>query len=164
MNQEQFTEKVLAAEKSLYYVAKSILKNDEDCADAMQSAILLAYSKLDTLKNEAYFKTWLTRILINECYAQLRNRKDEISYESYMEKSLEAEQLEYSEVFLEITKLDAQYRIPFVLHYVEGYSAKEIAEMLKTTEGSIKTRLYRGRNILKERLKGVDEYEACGLE
>lgn len=50
MNKEEFTAEVLKAEKSLYHIAKSILKNDEDCADAMQNAILSAYQKLHTLK------------------------------------------------------------------------------------------------------------------
>ena len=81
MNKEQFTAEVLKAEKSLYHIAKSILKNDEDCADAMQNAILSAYQKLHTLKNEVYFKTWITRILINESYQLIRERKKQVSYE-----------------------------------------------------------------------------------
>ena len=75
MDKEQFTAEVLSAEKGLYHVARSILGNDEDCADAMQNAILTAYTKLHTLQKEAYFKTWLTRILINEAYQMLRDRK-----------------------------------------------------------------------------------------
>lgn len=56
MNKEQFTGEVLAAEKSMYCVAKSILGRDEDCADAMQNAILNAYRKLDSLKEEKFLK------------------------------------------------------------------------------------------------------------
>ena len=72
MDKEKFSAEVLSAEKSMYHIAKSIVGNDEDCADAMQNAILSAYTKLYTLKNEAYFKTWLTKILINQCYQLLR--------------------------------------------------------------------------------------------
>ena len=86
MNREQFTTEVLKAEKSLYHIAKSILKNDEDCADAMQNAILSAYGKLHTLKNEAFFRTWITRILINESYQLIRGRKNQISYEERSEE------------------------------------------------------------------------------
>lgn len=154
MDREQFTKEVLAAEKSLYYVAKSILPDDWDCADAMQNAILAAYASLHTLRQEEYFKTWLTRILINECYKLLRERKPQVSYEEYMERETASSEMT-SGVFLEVQKLKEIYRVPFVLHYIEGYQTKEIAEMLHTTEGNIKTRLYRGRNILKERLKGV---------
>lgn len=72
MNKQQFTKQVLEAEASLYHVAHTLLVNEEDCADAIQNAILAAYDKLGDLKKDAYFKTWLTRILINECYRILR--------------------------------------------------------------------------------------------
>lgn len=165
MDKEQFTARILSAEQSLYRIAGAILQNDEDCADAMQNAILQAYSRLDTLKKEEYFQTWLTRILINECRLLLRKRKPHVSFEEYMaagETAMQKEASEpevYSEVFAEIRKLEEKYRLPFVLHYVEGYSVKEIAGMLHCTQGAVKTRLYRGRNLLKERLKGAEGYE-----
>lgn len=59
MKKENFSKQVLQAEASLYRVAKSVLHNDEDCADAMQNGILKAFQKLDTLKNDRYFKTLL---------------------------------------------------------------------------------------------------------
>ena len=160
MTKESFTREVLAVEKSLYYVAKSILPDDEDCADAIQNAILSAFGRLDTLKQECYFKTWLTRILINECYTLLRKKRDVISYEDYLEAVPAEEKAEYPELWQEIAELPGKYRVPVVLHYVEGYSTKEIAGMLKTSEGSVRTRLYRGRLRLRERLKGVAGYEA----
>lgn len=151
MNKEQFTEEVLSAEKSLYHTAKSILTNDEDCADAMQSAILHAYEKLHTLRTEAYFKTWLTRILINECYQMLRLRKETVSYEEYFETSIQREE-DHSEIFHTIMELEKQYRIPFVLFYVEGFSVKEIGQMLGLSQSAVKTRLFRGRNLVRKSL------------
>ena len=56
-------------EKDLYRIAKAILKNDEDVADAMQETAQTCWEKIGTLKKEEYFKTWLTRILINHCNA-----------------------------------------------------------------------------------------------
>ena len=159
MTKEQFSAKILAMERSLYHVAKSLLRNDEDCADAIQNAILKAYGKLHTLKNEEYFKTWVTRIVINESYAILRANKRLISYEEYMSDEQAAEEEEYSPVFEEITKMKEKYRIPFVLHYVEGYTTTEIAKMLGLSEGAVKTQLFRARNKLKSQLKGVDGYE-----
>lgn len=152
MSKDQFTSEVLANERSMYYIAKSILNNDEDCADAIQNAILGAYSNLKTLKNEKYFKTWLTRILINECYAIIRKNKRVVSYEAYMDNDMLDVSTEYSEVYLEIQALEEKYRLPFVLHYVEGFSLKEISSMLKISEASVKMRLMRGRNILKKQL------------
>ena len=150
-------------ERSLYRVSKSLLRNDEDCADAIQNAILKAYGKLHTLKNEEYFKTWVTRIVINESYAILRANKRLVSYEEYMSDEQAVEEDEYSPVFEEITKMKEKYRVPFVLHYVEGYTTAEIAKMLSLSEGAVKTQLFRARNQLKAQLKGVDGYERMEL-
>ena len=75
MNKEEFTQRVLEAESSLYRVAKSILINESDCEDAVQEAILTSYEKLGTLREDKYFKTWLTRILINSCFRAAKRRK-----------------------------------------------------------------------------------------
>ena len=85
MNKQQFTKQVLEAEASLYHVAHTLLVNEEDCADAIQNAILAAYDKLGDLKKDAYFKTWLTRILINECYRILRVDRHHLSFEELEE-------------------------------------------------------------------------------
>ena len=53
----------------MYHIAKSLLYNDADCADAIQEAIVKAFAKLHTLKDDSYAKTWLIRIVMNECYA-----------------------------------------------------------------------------------------------
>ncbi|MDE5933363.1 MAG: sigma-70 family RNA polymerase sigma factor [Lachnospiraceae bacterium] len=155
MNKKQFTAQVLEAEKSLYHIAKSILKNDEDCADAMQNAILHAFEKLHTLRNEMYFKTWLTRILINECNYIIRSRKEQIPYEDYYEEAQTPTHEDYSEVFEAVMELEHHYRVPFVLFYVEGFSIKEICQILKLSQSTVKTRLYRSRKLLKEKLVGV---------
>ena len=154
MTKKEFTAEVLKAEKSLYHIAKSILRNDEDCADAMQNAILQAYSKLNTLKNEAFFKTWLTRILINESYQMIRSRKLQGPYEEYMEDQISGGFEGYSEVYLAVSELPELYRVPFVLHYVEGYSVKEAGQILKLSDSAVKVRLHRARNLMKEKLKG----------
>lgn len=169
MTNEQFVQRVLEAEASLYRVARSILHSEEDCADAAQSAMLKAFDKLDTLRHEKYFVTWLTRILINECYRILEKRKSEVSYEEYMTGSdgneWEETQASYtdaqqggentgSEVFAAIRSLDDKYRIPFVLHYVEGYSVKEISDMLSLSGSNVKVRLSRARAMLRDILEG----------
>ena len=107
----------------MYRVAKSILHLDQDCADAIQSAILNAYEKLDTLRNEKFFKTWLTRILINECYKILRSNKEQIPFEPYMAE--QNREKNSSDLYEKLMELDEKYRIPFVLFHVEGYSIQE---------------------------------------
>ncbi len=159
MNKEQFTAEVLGAEKSLYHIAWSILGNDEDCADAMQGAILKAFEKLHTLRREEFFRTWLTRILMNECYSMLRSKKTEVPYEDYMEEpDRETGTSDYG-VLEAVRQLEEQYRVVVVLHYVEGFSVREIGRMLNLSTGAVKTRLYRGRNLMKARLTGEYGYE-----
>lgn len=153
MTNEQFVRLVSDAEKSLYRVAKSILRNDEDCADAIQSAILSAFDKLDTLKQEKYFTTWLTRILINECYQLIRGRREQVSYEDYMAN--EESPAGHSEVYEAVMGLEELYRMPFVLHYIEGYSVKEVASILEISVSNVKIRLSRARNMLQDILKGA---------
>ena len=152
MNKDQFTKEVLNVERSLYHTARAILADDEDCADAMQNAILHAFEKLHTLRSEAYFKTWLTRILINECYQIIRSKHPTVSYEDYFEMHTQTEAESNSEIFSVVMELEKNYRVPFVLFYVEGFSVKEISQMLGLTQSTVKTRLYRGRNLVKKSL------------
>ena len=85
MTKDVFIKEVRDAEAMLYHISKSILKNDSDCGDAVQETILKAYEKLPTLKKEKYFRTWITKILINECNGIFRKRKNVIPYEEYMD-------------------------------------------------------------------------------
>lgn len=152
MNKNTFIDKVLEAERTLYHVSKSILIHNQDCEDAVQGAILKAYDKLDTLKEEQYFKTWLIRILINECYRLKRTEYPKIPYEEYFEFSKADDKKDYSELYLAIQKLPPQIRITIVLYYVEGYSVNEIKQILKIPSGTVKSRLAKGRKLLKTKL------------
>lgn len=152
MTNEEFVGLVSDAEGKLYRVAKSILRDDEDCADAIQSAILNAFDKLSTLRQERFFTTWLTRILINECYRILRSRREQVPYEEYMEN--QESPGEGGEVYRAVMSLEERYRMPFVLYYIEGYSVKEVASILEISVSNVKIRLSRARVRLQDILKG----------
>ncbi len=154
MTKEEFTKNVLEAEKSMYCTAKAFLHNDSDCADAVQSVILTAFQKLHTLKSPEYFRTWLIRILINECKSMLRKRKYSESIEDIADPGQHFEDECGSEVYKAVNSLDEKYRIVFVLFYCEGFSVEEISGMLNISLSAVKTRLFRARNILREKLKG----------
>lgn len=156
MDKQTFAENVLAAEATLYHVAKTILYSDVQCEDAVQEGILKAYEKLDTLKDEAYFKTWLTRIVINACYDQQRKDRLTVSWEEYGDLAME-EREDYSQLYLAIRKLKPRIRIAVVLYYVEGYSVKEISDILKIPDGTVKSRLAKGRKMIRNHL----ESEGC---
>lgn len=156
MSKEEFSKQVLDAEDSLYRVAKSILHNNEDCADAIQNGILKAFQKLDTLRNDQYFKTWLTRIVINECYQIIRYAKNHVALDEYPGWDVETACMEEeSQIMNELMQLDEKYRIPIILHEIEGYSAKEIGKILDLSETNVRNRLFRGKAVLRKKLEGV---------
>lgn len=157
MDKEYFSRQVLDAEASLYRVAKSILHNDEDCADAIQNGILKAYQKRADLRNIKYFKTWLTRIVINECYGIIRHEKKYVSLDEY--PGWDAEAVDNAEgeslVMLELMQLNEKYRLPIVLHEIEGYSVREIGKLLGLSETNVRNRIFRGKAVLRKKLEGV---------
>lgn len=154
MNREAFGKLVIDAQESMYRVAKTILYSDEDCKDAIQEAIIKGFEKLDSLRKDKYAKTWLTRILINECYDILRRSKATEDIEAHTYELGYDEPEGYSELYEGIMKLERDYRTAIVLYYIEGYKIKEIASMLDSTESAIKKRLARAREKLKDYLEG----------
>lgn len=154
MDKEEFTRAVLEYESTLYRVAKSMLGSEADCADAAQNALLRAWEKQHTLRDTAYFKTWLTRILINECRVMLRQRARFVPLEEEAAEGEIAPERD-SGLYEAVMGLDVKYRVPFVLYYIEGFRTREIASMLKLPEGTVKTRLRRAREILRTELEGA---------
>lgn len=156
LDREQFTAAVLAAEPTLYRVAKTMLRSEHDCADAAQQAILRAWEQLDTLHSARYFKTWLVRILINECMTMLRRQQRLAPYDEAAVEAIPASSADdHSDLYAAITALDEKLRLPVVLYYLEGFKIREIAAMLGVPEGTVKTRLRSAREQLRKDLKGA---------
>lgn len=146
---DAFTELMRLHMQSMYKVAKAYLHSDEDIADAVQDTILTCYEKLPMLKNEAYFKTWMTKILMRKCCDILKldkviDFKGNTMEQSICEKSFE--ELEWKEV---IQLLDEKYRLIMILFYVEGFQTGEIAQILDMNENTVRTRLKRGREQMR---------------
>lgn len=149
MDKSTFTNEILNMERSLYHVAKTILKRDSDCEDAVQEAILKAYTKLDTLRQEKFFKSWVTRILLNECYKISNARKKTVPLEDYHEDKNTPSEDSSLDVYEAICCLKENIRVTIVLFYIEGYSIKEISGILRIPEGTVKSRLSTGRKLMK---------------
>ena len=157
MTKDAFIREVRNAEAMLYHISKSILKNDSDCGDAVQETLLKAYEKLPMLKEEKFFRTWITRILINECKGILRKQKKVVPYEDYMGIERLSEENRYHHLYMAIMELPEDLRILVTLYYIEGFSQKEISEILEIPEGTIKSRLSRARDFLKTQLSDEEE-------
>lgn len=153
MDKDDFAARVTAAEPTLYHISKSILKNDSDCADAVQEAIATAYEKLKSLRDERYFKTWLCRILIHECYRIYHANRKVVPLEETLQTELPSEQSRDPGLFMAMMTLREEFRLVIVLHYVEGFQVSEIAGMLKIPEGTVKSRLSRARAELRSALE-----------
>ena len=157
MDKDTFAARVMDKSEMLYRVARTLLRSEEDCRDALGCAVLRAWEKRHTLRDERLFDTWMTRIVINECYTMLRARKKQT-------RLLEAAAASTPQR-AQTQALDALYtlpeglRLPMVLHYVEGYPVKQIARMLRVPVSTVRGRLERGRKALRLELD-MDEEDA----
>ena len=158
MDKEEFAQLVIDSTDSLYRVSFAILGNEADCEDAVGEAIATAFAKLHTLRQAQYARTWLTKILIRECYHLLKSRKRMIAAGDNMDKLIELGSYgagqDYSELKEALFGLSKEQRTVTVLYYLEGYSVKEVAKLTGVSQGTVKSRLARARKHLKEILEG----------
>ncbi|HPJ01433.1 MAG TPA: sigma-70 family RNA polymerase sigma factor [Candidatus Limiplasma sp.] len=143
MTQEEFAQRIVAMQDTLYRVSTTILPQLCDREDAVQGAIEKAWRKQGKLRDESALRAWVIRILINECYTLLRRRKRETLSDTLPEREVAIDAS--PDLYQLFTSLDEKYRLPMVLFYVEGYSVEECARMLKLPQGTLKSRLHRGR-------------------
>jgi RNA polymerase sigma-70 factor (ECF subfamily) len=165
---------VLHYQDAVYNVAYRIMGEPGAAADASQEAFISAYKALDRFRGGS-FKSWLMRIVTNACYDELRRRKrrpqtslDQIveSYESSPLLVSESqpgpeENRQWAEMIEAISRcldeLPDEQRVAAVLRDVEGYEYGEIAEIMSSTLGTVKSRLSRARAKLRDCLQGFGE-------
>lgn len=150
----------------LYRVALSILRDPAEAEDVMQDAYVRAYQHLDQFAGHAAFSTWLTRIAVNQALHRLKLRKrdqqmtefeDEEESMKVTEPSLDPEQrasvMEAGQLLEEaVLELPGQYRSVIMLRDIEELSTAETAAALELTEENVKTRLHRGRAMMRDLL------------
>ncbi|CAM3850853.1 sigma-70 family RNA polymerase sigma factor [Mesobacillus thioparans] len=161
-NAAAFEELLILHSERLYRTAFLYAGNREDALDIVQETSCKAFLAVGQLKNEQYFLTWLTRILIHCAYDVLKKRKKEMPVEKLVEQPCSgddrvAENLDLMEA---ITLLKEQHRTAIILFYYHDLSISEIARSMDIPENTVKTYLQRGRKELKNRLGG----EANGKE
>lgn len=133
--------------EDMYRVAIAILMNDEDVADAIQDTILTCWEKIDRLREDKYFRTWMTRILINKSYDIRKKRGNIIGLEGYDQETVANDCYNF-ELKEALMAMDEKYRAIMILFYSEGYRIKEIAKFLHIPQSTVQTRLKRGREWL----------------
>lgn len=154
---------VQAMERRLYRISHAILWCDADCADAVQEAVFRGWMARGSLREEKYFETWLIRILINECRSQLRRQKLRPLPMEHLPEAMENgggdTNLQLREALQELPE---KYRMPLLLHHLEGYSLVEIGQMLGITAALVKSRLHQARKALRRLLEDGGEPAAEG--
>ena len=136
----------------MYKVARGFLHNEEDIADAMSETVLTCYEKIGSLRQDAYFKTWMIRILINHCKDILRKQRRHIAVDDLSAFEGQAPNNDTQEFRELIEPLREQDRSIFTLYYVYGLKVKEIAAYMEMKENTVATRLKRGRETLRDEL------------
>lgn len=145
----------------LYKTARGILSSDEDAADAIQDTILTCWEKIASLKEPKYFRSWMIRILINKCYDQVRRNRDAQWPENLKEAGYHEHSYENAEWREVLSLLDETYRLVMILYYVDELNISEIAGITGTSEGTVRTRLSRGRKKLAALFKNDSAPETC---
>lgn len=166
-----FEQLLLQNEKKVYAIAYKYMGNHEDASDIAQEALIKAYQSIGRFRGDSSFGTWVGRITANKCLDELRRRqkvkmtsldaeveldegnvKKEIASEidTPEDYAIKQETVEY--VHEMIGQMKDEYRIVLVLRELEGHSYDEIASMLSCSLGTVKSRISRAREYLKERI------------
>lgn len=158
MKQTEFCEYVSQYRKQLYVIAYAILENEMDAEDAVCNAILKAYEHLNQLKKTHKIKSWLITITKNEAL-KLRQKRLELPGNERIEELLPPIRDKHNELWGIVQGLKEEYRLVIVLFYYDDLSIRDIANVLEISTGTVKSRLNRGRELLKKVLeeKGGNE-------
>lgn len=138
---------------SLYRIAKGILKDDYKVEDAISNTIIKAFENIKKLKKAEYFKTWLIRILINECNLTLKKEKRILYLEDSVKEESYIDLYENIDLINAIETLDDDLKLVTILYYFEDIDQKEIAKIISVKESTVRTKLFRARKKLYEILK-----------
>jgi RNA polymerase sigma factor (sigma-70 family) len=153
--------------RRLYRLARSIMRDDTEAEDALQEAYLRAYRSIATFRGESTLATWLSRMVLNECFARQRKHRrrenvipmipgndmdttasdadafpDRIQQRAEMRAILERK----------LDELPEDFRVAFVLRTVEEMSVEETAAALEIPEATVRSRHFRARSLLRESL------------
>ena len=155
MNKATFVTLIDQKSEMLYRIARTILRNDEDCKDALQETALKAWENRRQLRNEAMFGTWITRICINACHSIGRKKR------KYHLQEDVCPVFEYPApdpaLQIALEALPEKWRLPLVLHYLEGYSYQDVAAVLRIPQTTVRSRLSRAREQLRRSMNAQKE-------
>ena len=155
MDEREYQQRITQCLPTLYRVARAILSNEHDCADAVQEAVFQGWIKRGQLRDADSFKTWMSRITVNECRnLQRRAMKQKWAVDATIEEMQRPPAPEENiDLQAALSRLPEKYRLPIVLHYIEEYPTKNIAALMEIPEGRLRERMRTARKLLGRMLK-----------
>lgn len=149
ISKDEFADLVIQNKIPMYRLAMGILKNNADAEDAVSETILIAYEHLYSLKDKTKFKSWMMTMLVNESKRVLKRRKKAVLSDNADLFTGVAKESNH-EILDLVMSLKEEFSQVVILYYYEGFTTKEIAKILRISEGTVKSRLSRARTKLKQ--------------
>lgn len=142
----------------LYRTAYIYVRNREDALDVVQETSYKAFLTIGQLKNEKFFLTWLTKILINCSYDVLKKRKKELPLNSMdvITDDNKGKSVEYLDLLEAVSRLNEKHKNAIILFYFHDLPISEVANVMNIPENTVKTYLSRGKERLKKLLGGMN--------
>jgi len=154
LDREDYARIVQTHMDTIYRIAVSYTKVPSDADDIVQQTFVKLLSRKKVFTDREHEKRWLIRVCVNECNSFFSSfwRKNVSSIDSLEHQPMFSEEKD-TDLYEAIKQLPSKCRIVIYLFYYEGYQTKEIADILHMKEATVRTRLVRARNLLKEQLK-----------
>lgn len=151
----------------LFSLCLKYSKTKEEAEDNLQEAFITIFNKIDQYKSKGSFEGWMKRIVINTALQTYRQKNVlnlvEENYPEEVEVEINEEYISLEFLLKIIQELPERYRMVFNLYVLDGYSHKEISDLLGIAEGTSKSNLSRARLILKEKVELNQQQQNVGL-
>jgi len=160
-----------ANNRRLYRLARGVLRNDSEAEDVVQETYVRAFTHLEQFRGDSSLSTWLSRIAMNEALGRLRRQRPGVEWSTLPQGVLEAQIIQFPLTSSEdpeksmaqreiqhvvehaIDELPEPFRLVFITRVIEGMNVEETAEILGLKPETVKTRLHRARNLLRENVE-----------
>ena len=156
---EAFQALIHEEKEKLYKIAFVYMRNEDDALEVFQETLYKVFAAIAKLKDDDYFSTWVTRILINTAVATLKKKEKVIPMSNdileNMGDSWHLKCEERLDLLGAMDEIEEKYKTVLLLRFYEDYTIPQISTFLNYPEGTVKTNIRRGLALLKEKMKGV---------